>query len=144
VFEQMSRTCETSAIHRCRRFMVCVSLCSSALLSSLKNRHCFTARRITGARRRCPMHMKSEPVFVYLFSIMRTSLTSSCVVWHVSGILILLLVYFALITMHLILLTQLTHGCSFSSGHMVPSEPQTVVENKHSTSVGAEEVIVVQ
>lgn len=76
----MSRTCETSAIHRCRRFMVCVSLCSSALLSSLKNRHCFTVRRITGARRRCPIHMKSEPVFVYLFSIMRrTSLTSSCV-----------------------------------------------------------------
>lgn len=63
-------------------------------------------------------------------------------VWHVSGIL--LSVYSALITLQLILLTQLTHGCSFSSGHMVPSEPQTVVENNHSTSVGAEEVIVVQ
>jgi hypothetical protein len=63
-------------------------------------------------------------------------------VWHVSGII--LLVYSALITMQLILLTQLTHGSSFSSGHMVPSEPQTLVENKHSTSVGAEEVLVVQ
>jgi len=69
---------------------------------------------------------------------MRTSLTTSCVSR------IPLLVYFALITMQLILLTQLTYGCSFSLGHMVPLESQIVVEKNPSTSADAKEVIAVE
>lgn len=64
-----------------------------------------------------------------------------CLVWHVSGIPFL--VSFALITMQLILLIQLTYGCSFSLGHMVPLETQIVVEKNPSTSADAKEVIAV-